>query len=112
MDLNRIRDPDWVARLARPAVASRIRRNLERMRELGLILDCNCRLLPRGGETYPASAILQMARELGVAVLPGDDSHSAAAAGLGIPEGIALLKRLGFSTDWPHPPPPLPSPLE
>ena len=103
LDLVRIHDPDWEARLERPGIAGRIRRNLERIRELGLIIDCDCRLLPEGGETYPARKILLAARELGVGVVPGDDSHSPEAAGRGVREGIRLLEELGFPTDWPLP---------
>lgn len=103
LDLIRIHDPGWRERLERPEIAGRIRRNLERMAALSLILDCNCRLLPEGGETYPAREILSRARRLGVAAVPGDDSHSPEEAGQGIPEGIELLKELGFSTDWPRP---------
>ncbi len=103
LDLIRIHDPEWPARLKIPPIAARIRRNLKRIRELSLILDCNCRLLPAGGGTYPAREILLWARELGVAAVPGDDSHSPAEAGRGIREGIALLEDLGFSTDWPLP---------
>lgn len=103
LDLIRIHDPGWRERLGKPGIAVRIRRNLQKMRELSLILDCNCRLLPEGGETYPAREILLWARELGVAAVPGDDSHSPAEAGRGIREGIELLKNLGFATDWPLP---------
>jgi histidinol-phosphatase (PHP family) len=103
LDLVRIHDPEWPDRMKLPPIACRIRRNLKRMEELSLILDCNCRRLPAGGETYPAREILLWARELGVAAVPGDDSHSPAEAGRGIREGIELLEELGFSTDWPLP---------
>lgn len=103
LDLVRIHDPGWRNRLEKPEIAGRILRNLERMASLSLILDCNCRLLPEGGETYPAREILIRARRLGVAVVPGDDSHSPDQAGQGIREGILLLKELGFPTDWPLP---------
>lgn len=100
LDLIRIHDPRWQERLEDPEIAGRVRRNLKRMEELGLILDCDCRLLPEGGETYPARRILRWARELGLAAVPGDDSHSPEQAGRGIREGIGLLQELGFSTDW------------
>ncbi len=103
LDLIRVHDPKWPERLRQPPVAERVRRNLKRIGELSLILDCNCRPLPEGGETYPAREILVWARKLGVKVVPGDDSHSPAEAGRGIREGIELLKELGFSTDWPLP---------
>jgi histidinol-phosphatase (PHP family) len=103
LDLIRIHDPGWENRLEKPEIAGRVRRNLERMKEFSLILDCDCRLLPDGGETYPARKILLWARELGVAAVPGDDSHSPEEAGRGIREGIELLQELGFSTDWPLP---------
>lgn len=103
LDLVRIHDPGWEERLEKPEIAARIRRNLERMKALDLILDCGCRGLPEGGETYPARAILRRARELGVAAVPGDDSHAPEEAGRGITEGIELLRGYGFPTDWPLP---------
>ncbi len=99
-DLIRIFDPDYRDRLARPGIAARLRRNLDRIGELDLILDCDCRELPGKGEPYPCHPILEMARERGIAVVPGDDAHSAATAGQGIKEGIVLLKKLGFDTKW------------
>lgn len=102
-DLIRLHDPGWEQRLGNREISGRIRRNLKRMRELSLILDCDCRLLPEGGEPYPARRILRWARELGVAAVPGDDSHSPEQAGRGIRKGIELLRSLDFSTDWPLP---------
>ncbi|MFH1037655.1 MAG: histidinol-phosphatase [PVC group bacterium] len=103
LDLIRIFDPDYRGRLGRPAIGSRLRRNLDRIGELGLILDCDCRELPEGGEPYPCRPILEAAREKGIDVVPGDDSHCAATAGQGIKEGIALLEELGFDTGWRSP---------
>ncbi|GAG49360.1 unnamed protein product, partial [marine sediment metagenome] len=68
--------------------------------ELDLILDCDCRDLGRDGEPYPAKSILLQARELGITVVPGDDSHSVATVGRTIEQGIEMLQDLGFRTDW------------
>ena len=103
-DLIRIFDADYRATLDRPAVRARIRRNLERIRDLGLILDGNLAALSKGAtEPYLAEAILISAKALGIAVVPGDDAHGVAAVGRHMAEGIARLQRFGFSTDWPQP---------
>lgn len=103
-DLVRIFDAHYRATLDRPSVRTRIRRNLERIRDLGLILDLNLAALSKGAdEPYLAEPILVQARELGIAVVPGDDAHGIDAVGRHMAQGIALLQRLGFSTDWPCP---------
>ena len=99
LDLIRIYDPGYRERMERPEIRDRIRRNLERIKELDLILDCNCRSIEKDGEPYPARSILLRARELRITVVPGDDSHSVATVGLGIKAGITFLRELGFKTD-------------
>jgi histidinol-phosphatase (PHP family) len=95
LDLIRIYDPGYRARLESPELAGRISRNLERIKELGLILDCNCRSIEDDGESYPTRSILLQALKLGIAIAPGDDSHSVATVGRGIKAGIELLRELG-----------------
>ena len=103
-DLIRIFDADYPVTLQRPAVRARVRRNLERIRDLGLILDLNLAALSKGAtEPYLAEPILLQARELGIPVVPGDDAHGVGAVGRHMADGIALLQRLGFSTNWPCP---------
>ncbi len=103
-DLVRIYDPDYRARIERPAIRSRIRRNLACIRDLGLILDFNVRALAKGAhEPYIAAPILQAAHAMGIAIVPGDDSHGVDTVGRHIPRGIRLLQALGVNTDWPRP---------
>lgn len=97
LDLIRIYDPGYRARMQQvPEIRDRIQRNLEQVKTLDLTLDCNFRSLDRDGNPYPARFILQQARELGIKVAPGDDSHSVKTVGRGIREGILLLQKLGF----------------
>lgn len=101
LDLIRIFDPDYRQRLEQPEIARRIYRNLSLIRDMGLILDFNVRPTYKGAdEPYVSRAILFQARELGVAVVPGDDSHSVATVGLNIDRGIRMLQELGFDTRW------------
>lgn len=95
LDLIRIYDPGYRERMKNPAIKDRILRNLKRIKELDLILDCNCRSIEEGGEPYPSRPILIQALGLGITVVPGDDSHSVATVGRGIKEGIVLLRELG-----------------
>ncbi|MEJ2037823.1 MAG: histidinol-phosphatase [Desulfosarcinaceae bacterium] len=100
-DLIRIFDPEYGRHLQLPSVVGRIERNLNLAASLGLILDFNMAALRKGAsEPYIARPILDRARELGVAVVPGDDSHGVATVGAFIQEGIALLQEMGFDTDW------------
>ncbi len=103
-DLIRIFDPDYPTRLAHPDVRSRIHRNLEAIRDLDLILDYNVRAYDKGmDEPYISRPILEKALELGITVVPGDDSHGVAGVGRNIDRGIELLARAGFDTDWRRP---------
>ncbi|MGD8542419.1 MAG: histidinol-phosphatase [Desulfobacteraceae bacterium] len=103
-DLVRIYDPDYRARLERPEIRARIRRNLACIRDLGLILDFNVRALVKGAaEPYIAAPILQAAHAMGIALVPGDDSHGVETVGRHIPRAIELLQALGVDTDWPRP---------
>ncbi len=54
-------------------------------------------------EPYVARPILERARELGIAVVPGDDSHGVDGVGLHTEEGIERLRSAGLSTDWRRP---------
>lgn len=105
-DLVRIYDPDYRERLQRPEIWDRIRRNLELVREHDLILDFNVRALGKGAaEPYVSEAILRLAIELGIDLVPGDDSHGVATAGQFIETGIELLAHAGASVNWRMPGP-------
>ncbi|MCY3736828.1 MAG: histidinol-phosphatase [Gemmatimonadaceae bacterium] len=100
-DLIRMHDKDYRQRLEIPGVKKRIRRNLEKIRDLGSILDFNLRALEKGGsEPYVSRSILEMALDIGVPCVPGDDSHGVAGVGLHLDKGIEILRQAGFSTEW------------
>ena len=103
-DLIRIFDPEYQSRLLQPAIMERIRRNLALVRDLDLILDFNLRALLKGAsEPYISRPILHIAREMGIAVVPGDDSHGLDSVGAHMETGIAILAEMGFDTNWRQP---------
>jgi histidinol-phosphatase (PHP family) len=64
------------------------------------------RALAKGAdEPYVARSILLEARELGISVVPGDDSHSVDSVGQNLEAGIRILRDLGFDTRWRTPSP-------
>jgi histidinol-phosphatase (PHP family) len=100
-DLVRLFDPDYRLRLLQPEIARRIRRNLELIKEKDLVMDFNIRALLKGAqEPYISESILRQALELGIAVVPGDDSHGLDSIGMNMEKGITILEKLGFDTDW------------
>ncbi len=100
-DLIRIFDPDYRSRLEKAAIQKRIRRNIERIKEFDLIMDLNLRALYwNDSEPYISRSILLQALNLGIAVVPGDDSHSLDTVGLNVEKGIKILQDLGFDTRW------------
>lgn len=103
-DLIRIFDGDYRRRLREPEIEQRVVRNLELIKKHDLILDFNLRSLLKGAdEPYITGHILAMARDLGIAVVPGDDSHGLANIHINMDKAIAILARYGFSTDWRKP---------
>lgn len=105
-DLIRLFDDDYKSRLALPAVSERIGRNLALIKELDLTIDCNVRALSKGAaEPYPTRDILQQAVNMGISIVPGDDSHGADTVGENIDEAIRILLKLGADTNWRKPTP-------
>ncbi len=105
-DLIRIHDPDYVQRLRQPVIRQKIRRNLELIQSLGLVLDFNLRPLARGeAEPYVSisAGILEEARRMGITAVPGDDSHGVSEAGKHVEKALRLLTRAGLPTRWPDP---------
>ncbi|TKB08467.1 histidinol-phosphatase HisJ family protein [Desulforhopalus sp. IMCC35007] len=103
-DLIRIFDADYKTRLMKPAILEKIRRNLQLIHELDLIMDLNLRSLVKGAdEPYISRPILKLAGEMGISVVPGDDSHGVQSVGGFMNTGINLLEDLGFSTNWKKP---------
>lgn len=104
-DIVRIFDPDYHSRLKKPDIQKRIIRNLKLIKKLDLIIDFNVRALYTGAnEPYPSRPILLQAFDLGITVIPGDDSHSVETVGLYVKEGIEILHKIGFDTKWRTPP--------
>jgi len=103
-DLIRIYDDGYAERLVQPAIVEKIRRNLHVVKQLDLILDFNLRALHKGAaEPYVTGSILELVREYGIKIVPGDDSHGVATVGNFFADGLAVLRQYGFSTDWPQP---------
>ncbi len=105
-DLIRLFDSDYTTRLTPTStrIWDRVERNLHAVLDRDLILDFNVRALSKGqSEPYVSAPILQRARELGVAVVPGDDSHGVESVGLNLDRGGRMLADLGFSTQWRRP---------
>lgn len=103
-DLIRIFDPDYGSRLEKPEIMARIKRNLALIKDLDLIMDYNLRSLLKGAtEPYISLPILKLAREMGIAVVPGDDSHGLSSVAANMERGIALLEAAGFDTNWRQP---------
>jgi histidinol-phosphatase (PHP family) len=103
LDLIRIFDPDYKRTLALPEVINRISRNLAYIRQEDLIMDFNLRGYSKGAEPYPSLDVLKQAVELGIAIVPGDDSHCVKSVGLHYDEGIRILQSLGVSCEWKKP---------
>jgi histidinol-phosphatase (PHP family) len=103
-DLIRIFDPGYKERLLRPEIMERIKRNLQLICELDLIMDFNLRSLLKGAdEPYISRVILEMAVEMGISVVPGDDSHGLGSVGANMEKAVAILRELGCNTNWKEP---------
>ncbi len=104
LDIIRIFDPHYRARLRKPIIWEKIVRNLELIKQLNLILDFNLRPLSRGeNEPYLSAPILKKAAELGIDIVPGDDSHGVDTIGAHMHSAITMLAAAGVSTDWRQP---------
>ena len=103
-DLVRIYDDSYTERVKKPHISERIRRNLNLIADLDLILDLNVRSYAKGAvEPYPARWLVEQALELGITIVPGDDSHGVDTVGLNLAKGMAWLKKLGGSMHWRRP---------
>ena len=103
-DVIRVFDRDYAVRLLKPDIWRRIQRNLDVVKELGLILDFNLRALSKGQpEPYISRPILTRAFEMGIAVVPGDDSHGVTSVGANWDQGMQVLREVGFTTNWRRP---------
>jgi len=103
-DLVRIHDKDYKQRLLQPEIIKKIKRNLELIKSLNLVMDFNLRPLARGEkEPYVTASILKRVKKMDIPVVPGDDSHGVAQAGNHVDTAIKILKEYGFQTLWPAP---------
>lgn len=103
-DLIRLYDPEYKNRLLRPDIMARIRRNLQLIKDLDLIMDFNLRSLLKGAdEPYISRLILEMAHQMDIVVVPGDDSHGTSSIGVNMEEAVIILEDMGFDTSWPKP---------
>lgn len=104
LDIIRIFDSDYHSRLVKPVIWEKIVRNLRLVKRLDLILDFNLRPLSRGAdEPYPSAPILKAACEMGIDIVPGDDSHGVADIGAHMLRAIKLLRAAGLRTVWRKP---------
>jgi histidinol-phosphatase (PHP family) len=99
-DLIRIFDDDYLDTLALPSVWSRVERNLGFIAEQGFVLDFNLRGFDKAFEQYPSLPVLKLALQLGIAIVPGDDSHGVASVGRNYQRGVELLQSLGHDCRW------------
>ncbi len=103
-DLIKLFDKDFGTTLRRPAVQERVTRNLHKIRDLDLILDLNLAGFDKTPqEQYPNRNILKQAGELGIAIVPGDDSHGVATVGRHFQEGLVVLEEVGGNFNWRRP---------
>jgi histidinol-phosphatase (PHP family) len=74
------------------------------IKDLDMILDFNLRPLTRGErEPYLSAPILKQAVDMGIDIVPGDDSHGVDTIGTAMDQGIRILKRAGVAGDWRQP---------
>ena len=103
-DLVRMFDPDYKARLRKPAIWELVIRNLDAIMEQDLILDLNLRGFDKvAAEQYPSRDIIRAALERDIAIVPGDDSHGIDMVGRHFQKGVDLLRELGANLDWKKP---------
>ncbi|MGM0419097.1 MAG: histidinol-phosphatase HisJ [Thermodesulfobacteriota bacterium] len=95
-DLVRIFDPEYKTRLKEKSVQDKIYRNLEVIKAYGIIIDYNQRaLLKNMDEPYPSEPVLKKALDMGINIVPGDDSHSVKDAGYEINNAMVYLSDQG-----------------
>ena len=104
LDIIRIYDPDYRSRLVKPILWEKIVRNLELIQKLDLTLDFNLRPLSKGAdEPYLSAPILKKASAMGIAIVPGDDSHGVETIGAHMHRAIEMLQAVGVCTTWRKP---------
>jgi histidinol-phosphatase (PHP family) len=80
-----------------PRVLSTIETTLEAIKASGGILDVNCAAFRNGyGPVYPLPQILERAREMGIRVTLGDDSHGVQTVGVGLEQSLSVIAAAGY----------------
>jgi histidinol-phosphatase (PHP family) len=103
-DLIRLYDAEYKNRLLQPDIMARIQRNLQLIKDLDLIMDFNLRSLLKGAdEPYISRVILELAYQMDIAVVPGDDSHGLSSIGVNMADAVNILENLGYNTRWRKP---------
>ncbi|BBO67575.1 putative histidinol-phosphatase [Desulfosarcina alkanivorans] len=104
LDIIRLYDPDYRLRLLKPVIWEKIVRNLKLVKDWNLILDFNLRPLSKGAdEPYLSAPILKKACEMGIDIVPGDDSHGVADIGAHMDRAIEMLRAAGLNRPWRKP---------
>jgi histidinol-phosphatase (PHP family) len=81
-----------------PVVMQRIEATLEAAKTVGAVLDVNCGAHRRGlSPVYPLPEILKRARQMGIGVTLGDDSHGAHDVGVGLDACLKAIADAGYS---------------
>lgn len=84
--------------LARPESQARIRAALELLKAKGMAMEVSSAGLRKPcAEIYPHPSILQIARELDIAIAPASDSHTLGQFGFGFAELEKTLKNFGWN---------------
>lgn len=80
-----------------PRVLAHVERTLEAVREAGAVLDVNAGAYRRGlSPVYPLPSILARARQMGIGVTLGDDSHGPHDVGVGLDECLRVIAAAGY----------------
>ncbi len=103
-DLIRIHDKNYKDRFLLPQIKQKIKRNLTLIKELNIVMDFNLRLVARDEkEPYLTPSILKTVKNMGIRVVPGDDSHGVDEAGRNVDKAIEILDTYKFELQWPDP---------
>ena len=80
-----------------PAIYRYIEQALEAVRSVNAVLEVNCATHRRGlGPVYPLPQILERARQMGIGVTLGDDSHGAHDVGVGLDASLRAIAAAGY----------------
>lgn len=103
-DLIRLFDNDYKSRIKNRDIMKKIERNLIFIKDNNMVIDFNLRAIKKGAdEPYVSYYILMMAKEMGIRVLPGDDSHGIKDVGNYMDKAEEILHNYGFETEWKSP---------